>query len=33
MLCPWLLENFAIAQHRNTLHYAITHGGGFRPWI
>jgi hypothetical protein len=26
---PMFMENIAIAQHRNTLCYAIIHGGGY----
>jgi len=27
------MENFAIAQHQNTLHYAIICGGGHWPQV
>jgi hypothetical protein len=30
---PMTMENLAIAQHQDTLHYAIVLGGGYRPWV
>jgi hypothetical protein len=30
---PMAMENLAIAQHMDTLHYATIHGGGYRPYI
>jgi hypothetical protein len=29
MLCPWLWKILAIAQHQNTLCFAIIYGGGY----
>jgi hypothetical protein len=30
---PMAMENLAIAQHQDTLHYAIIRGGGYRLQI
>ncbi len=30
---PMIMENLAIAQHQNTMRYAIVFGGGYRPWV
>ncbi len=30
---PMAMENLAIAQHYDTLHYVIIHGGGYWPWV
>jgi hypothetical protein len=30
---PMVLENFFIAQHRDTLRYAMIRGGGYRPQV
>jgi hypothetical protein len=27
------MENLAIAQHRDTLHYATICGNGYQPWV
>ncbi len=32
-IMPAAFENLAIAQHRDTLRYAIIRGGGYRPSI
>ncbi len=32
-IMPGVFENLAIAQHRDTLRYAIIRGGGYRPSI
>ncbi len=30
---PMAMENLSIAQHRNTLHYAHTRGGSYKPKV
>jgi hypothetical protein len=30
---PMALENLSIAQHRDTLRYAMIRGGGYRPHV
>ncbi len=30
---PMAMENFSIAQHRNTLQYAHTQGGSYKPKV
>jgi len=30
---PMTVENLAIAQHQDIMHYAIVLGGGYRPWV